>query len=805
MPDEETPKKSPTVLGGAGKIVTGAGGMAKAAAGALWGAGAGAGMKVTNWALDRGAEAVNSGMWIFLSVALYLSDIFYTRFDGIDWTLFVSRFTSMGVENVVRIFGNAVILVIMILYYIFNKPDMRDFVSFFILVEITYLILFFGNITEGFYHILFVFLLYIFLIRPLSVDKAQANYITALLLFLDFFGYGLLSHYTRNSLLANRLVLPIWFYYTLALTHEQKRNWFSSAIIVVVVVLNVVYVSTGLGMTQDLSASLSEQERAEGIAYWRTQVEKARELIKETYEGIVKGTQKKLEYASGGYYEGEVEKGEKEPLGVYMEDIKAADKQFYEDESVTIWATLRVMNLDEENPVEVRVNCTANKGTDKPVDGEVFPKGLFKIYSLEEEDLQCKFAPGELEKGYRKVSMAATFNFETMAYLKSYFIDQERLRSMRRDDIDVFSHFGITDVKPVARYTNGPVKIGIESKEPPIGLSAETDTMPLLGVTLGNQWEGAIKKINDLIVYIPASMELDLYSCDSAFERYPSKDIREETGEGHIAYRLSGSEASKQKYQNIKDYVSFRCRLIIKPEKIQEILGGVPFATKFFRVTADYQYSLEKTVSANVVRAPGFNVQLRPARATVKDNIKCIGTHDTKYITKVDYKFTEITESGERVIHQGQKPGGVQTKSFEVDLHKDRLKAEGISKGARIRCTMDATLYPESKESDSGIILIRNTPPEINVRFEEPTTIEKDLKCRGNVTDADGDLMRVDWEISNGHFDDGSCGMQDTGDVCEAIIPKRELSVGERITCRMTPTDGEHSGAEKSDTTVISK
>jgi hypothetical protein len=89
------------------------------------------------------------------------------------------------------------------------------------------------------------------------------------------------------------------------------------------------------------------------------------------------------------------------------------------------------------------------------------------------------------------------------------------------------------------------------------------------------------------------------------------------------------------------------------------------------------------------------------------------------------------------------------------------------------------------------------------VEIEKPVSVKKDFKCKGTVNDIDGDLMKVDWEITNGHFAEGTCGMKSNGDVCEVIITKDKLNVGERIKCKMTPSDGELAGVSKEATVAV--
>ncbi|MBW2979953.1 ABC transporter permease [Candidatus Woesearchaeota archaeon] len=757
--------------------------------------------------------SVAGGFWLFLAALLFVLDTGFfnlfpaTQFNVLDPMLFFRRAGYMGIVDLLL----APIVLTFVLIYTFTRlgrVSPKQIISKWFIAGFFWFILLYAGTLGSIIHLIFAVIFWLGVLIPIYGEDADR--ILLIFMAIDFFGASLiavlasLDSQAAFSMVENILFFPIWLLFVTFnpnIKMSPALKFLSVTFIVVILVFNgaarseIIY---GLVTGEAVRAPEGFRERLIG----------ARDGIR---EAISRATKAQLEYATGGYYEGEVEKAQKEPLGVYIEDIKPADKQFYEDESVTVWATLKVNNLDKDEPVGVDVSCLSDKGTDKKKDGVMLPESGFEIYTLEEEDLQCKFEPGDLEKGSRKVSIFADFNFKTMAYLKNYFMDEERLRSMRRDDVDVFKHFGISDTKPIAKYTPGPVRIGIESKAPPVGLSTEYDAKPLLGITLENegQWQGHIKKINDLIVCIPKSMELDLDTCDAAFVPYNEPDVEEECGEEHTAYKLEDHEKAKEKYKNIKEYVSFRCRLLIRPEKVPDVLGGVPFATKFFRVTADYDYQLEKSTVANVVRTPGFNAQLTPMRATVNDELTCVGTHDKKNIAKVKCKFVKIDESGDVLI---DPPGerevlATQTNSkrIEVDLPKGMLGLAGIKKDSKVRCIMEATLGDGTIESDSSTITIKNTPPTVKVNIQKPASDQQNLMCNGTVEDIDGDVINVDWEFTEGYFDSDTCKGLRSGQVCKTkAIPKEELSVGERIRCKMTPEDDEVRGATKEDYVVIS-
>ncbi len=556
-----------------------------------------------------------TNLFIFLSIVLYASDL-GTRFDGIDIDKFSSSFLSFDWQ---MILANGVVLVILISYYLINMShiDRRDFISFAILVELFSLIFFLGGFTFGVLHIIFAIFLYIFLIRPTAQDMPAANYTLFVLLAFDFFGYGLLDYFFPG-ILSNRLIIPVWFYYTLLLTNQTQKGYLTKAVIILVVLLNVAVFAYGINQTYNIGKPLTSEDYRTAITYGQTGLQGIKKMATGLWTQVTKGYTNMLNEATGGYYESEVEENEKEPLGVYLENIEPADSEYFEKEPVTIWATLKARTLDK--PVGIQVNCSA-----KEVQGKVTPQHNFTIQAIDEEDISCRF--DELDKGSNTITLSAKFNFETMAYLKSYFMHQEKLNALKRQNIDVFNEYGITDRDPISKCTNGPVNLGIGTKAPPIGILKEgegVNVMPKLGVTITNIWEGEITEIKRLIIQVPDSFVIEPGSCDREFVE---SNLVES---GFNIYELKNPHDNKLK--NITEHVTFNCRLQLRDPS--RLLGDTPLSIKYFRASADYIYSAKKTITLDIKETKfaegsymGADSEARPKKGCYgKDETTCRGT-----------------------------------------------------------------------------------------------------------------------------------------------------------------------------------
>jgi hypothetical protein len=326
---------------------------------------------------------------------------------------------------------------------------------------------------------------------------------------------------------------------------------------------------------------------------------------------------------SSEYYAGVVDENEEIKLGLYIDDVTPTRPEFFRDEKVNIFASLETRTL--EDSVDVEVSCYAGKKkkdgkNEHLIHGDVYPQDTFTIFDLQEEEIDCTFPETRLPPGTNKVTVGASYNFETIAYLKRFFVDRDALHAARREGIDLLSEYQVKERQSIARYTNGPVRIGIGPEEEVIGVSEDYLLKPRLGVTLdGNtQWSGHIKSIDEVILIIPEEMSLDFSSCtDPSFKSYTVEDCvaghtryrtrqddecngdavcleeicQEEIG-GHNAYSLDTSQ-NPRLYSDLESFVTFSCRMNI--DDIPALLGNTPLSPQFFYVKARYHYETEKT------------------------------------------------------------------------------------------------------------------------------------------------------------------------------------------------------------------
>jgi len=491
---------------------------------------------------------------------------------------------------------------------------------------------------------------------------------------------SLLNYAIVRDYLVNPELTMLWFYFAAFRSSGRTIiSWLAKlGIFLLFLSIIVSFIMTGLTDAEASTAVTADQIRiADSI--WKKTYDFSKLVATNADKVMRQGTgffRERYRFAAGDYYSGTVDENQYETLGVYLKDLKPADPEFYYTEPVNVWALIEAKTL--EDGLTVDLNCFYGK-EDSPYLGKVEPKQITAIYDEEQVDVDCRFDNSAgMQDGSNKVTVQATFNFETMAYLKTYFMDQDRIRSMSRQGIDPLEEYGIEDKKPVAKYTNGPVKIGMGTIDPPIGISATSSVKPRVSVTVTTNegWKGKIKQIEELTIMVPEPMTLDIgfctefeavdkeeykTTCAASYRNYKSKQFQDckdqftenseidtclqkhcdEELEGYNAYRLKVEE-NKEHYRDIgydnkdKLYKTFNCRALLGDAN--KLLGDVPISTKYYRAKARYKYEIEDTVNVNikdigeVITAPE------------------IGDIDVTTIPKIHSKFgTEITAACNKI------------------------------------------------------------------------------------------------------------------------------------------------------------
>ena len=442
-------------------------------------------------------------------------------------------------------------------------------------------------------------------------------------------------------LLLTPVPFPYWFMFGLSFRRDTKT--FSSVLYKILIFCFVIFfvmgftwsvvaseasadaIQKGLGRNTGTGVSSSKVTSA-GRNAWEATKTVARDAIQKITEApkqLQLEKEKALEYATGGYYQGQVEEKAEEELGVFIENIKSPQTSFFDDESGIVWATLRARTLSDETPMKVSLKCTiGEKDTDKFKEGEIIPSAYSSIdvSGYEQYDIGCEISKEKIKllgPGVHPVQFTAVFNFPTQAYLKTYFMDNNVKRSLQRENIDVFRHYGITDTYPIARFTNGPIKIGAETTNNlPIGITKSKDSrvIPRLGITIENQWNGKIKKIKSVNIMTPEGIKLS--NCPVIQPPLPE----DKDGVKYNDYSLNLNDGSLQEHtEDIDKYFSINC--IMDEIDYSLVLGTDSVATRYILIDVNYDYVLDKS----------FNIEIKKSRSTEEEQAEqAIIEHDVE-------------------------------------------------------------------------------------------------------------------------------------------------------------------------------
>lgn len=558
--------------------------------------------------------------WLLFLIAwgIWFLDILYTFFDGIN---VVNLYKSANGFSLILdilykgILINGIFWLILVAAYFIRKPEnIEEFISFLLLLASIFFVLSITGINNGvslsnlgaLIHILFL----IFAIRNGilvdSLGKSQANYTTIFLIFLDFFLFNIISAiFPINPLLVNRVFIPLLVIFVLIYSDRESFKWKNIFLFLIIAfyILNLLQTyNVSANMQKRLDQGQVEGAKAQALSGW------------DKFLGIFTGIKKQLNESnniiSGDYYTGQVEQAQTEKLGVFLEDIKASDQNFMINDSVEVWAKMKAYKLKDMNEtIKINVTCYAKKGNriiNGTIDNELGIVKTFSIDSYEEEFLSCKF-PGKSasntnnylsnESGYYTVTFNATFNFNTQSYLRTYYMEKERKRTLVSQGVNILSQYGITDTNPIAKYTNGPIMIGIETTSSlPIGVPTEyiTDTntydfSSYIGITLDNSWKGTIKDINWMKVTLPEGM--NFYKDCESFGPYIIENNRK-------SFFLTEEKIKKDSKNGIKFPKSYKCAILL--ENPINLLGTSPLSIKTFYVSTSYIYQISESTSVNV-------------------------------------------------------------------------------------------------------------------------------------------------------------------------------------------------------------
>jgi len=458
-----------------------------------------------------------------------------------------------------------------------------------------------------------------------SMGIALAAYLLPMII-MKYLGDGILDRNLFSIILAAFPVYVVWFCFIEPVT-PMLIKWQKALIFLwLTIAIFWVFTAAKAGSIQ-IVPFLQNNTEIDFLGAWANILKMFWEAVKGIWEALKKMFEQMVTGIRSGVstfknqtmgqldvYTGKVDSNAEEKLGVYLEQLKSSSTQYYNGDHadpINVWATLVARTLERE--IKINVGCWMAV-TKKGLDGKasdytipadiIYPYNQFAVYEEGEtqEDIDCLFTKETVKQqitdaGTFRAYMSATFNFETRAYIKSYFIDREKSLAMKRENIDPLKQFGINDKNPMAIYTNGPIMIGMDQKKVPFELNQENmdQNTFTLGITLKNKWDGEIIKINRVRVIMPKEITIVDNMCSGIMFKEGSCTGMDLDCDDifHNFYEMDEAVAG-----SISKEKTFRCPLRV--EDPTSLLGDMPIATKYFKVAADYEYRFNKSTSIRV-------------------------------------------------------------------------------------------------------------------------------------------------------------------------------------------------------------
>ncbi len=658
---------------GSAKIGAGAGLMTGLAVGGARGFGKGHGF-VKN--------KISEKDWFILlfPIILVAMDFIFNQ-NGIELNSFFGWGGNVLFAAIISIVSSAPYWASVLIYWVFRRPQSTvEWIYPFAFFLMGLLTLAFGNGNPWIlYHSLFALFTFVYLLEGFNQDVqiSRSHWIFLVIMFMDIFGLAtitklfpdVLGNIVIPEFFLNRLLFPLWFFFYLSMV---KKGAVKNTIFVGLILL---YTGLGLSNLDIVDAAFAQTNLDAQKKEFTTGTVKA---ITNWRDYATQWLTGRINYAITG----KVEENQFEPIGVYLENVQAADQKYYLDEDVIVWGTVKARTLDD--PINIKVGCFVEMDKKKLPANDVDPKKKFSVFTLEEQDFACTFngtrngVASKLKEGTNTVKAFADFNFETLSYLKVYFIDKERQRAMTREGLDIFEEFDITDRNPVAVYTNGPAKIEMGTTNPIVGVSESYPAEPSLGIDISNRegWQGKITKLKELVIFLPDGIDFDKQaSCNKEFTNYKLNNIPAGTCE---------PPSCKTCVQSCENIVQKECLEVCEGDLItsgecDKICKEYPSGDRCSKCTD----SVKKLNACNEI---AINDKTKckdtPLAKTCIDCKKGVGINNYNFCTDVcEENFDRCTKSCNFFFEEGaQKYNGYSLKPDEYKGEKD------FEKGIQLRC-----------------------------------------------------------------------------------------------------------------------
>ncbi|MEM4263392.1 MAG: hypothetical protein QW666_00670 [Candidatus Woesearchaeota archaeon] len=311
---------------------------------------------------------------------------------------------------------------------------------------------------------------------------------------------------------------------------------------------------------------------------------------------IKRDIEKTIRTASGDYYTGTVDQSAEKITGVYVQDLKAVQAEFFEGRPVTVRGKIKAATIAQ--PINIHLSCVAEPGSIKAKSIE--PDQDITVVGSIEKPIACIFEG--LSAKYYTIKLTADFNFATRAYQKTYFMDNKILNEYLIRNEDPLE--GFPDKKPTTKHSPGPLMIGMTESFPtqPTGIT-QGKSGPIIGITIDNLWSGKIKEVKELVIYTPKGLEIkDINGV--APERIRCADLHKEEQVGCDTGLENIYRVPKEYMQKLSKTTVHTYDVHTNVTDSGALLGNAPISVRNIKVTAEYDYTYTLELGVSVKSTP---------------------------------------------------------------------------------------------------------------------------------------------------------------------------------------------------------
>lgn len=391
-------------------------------------------------------------------------------------------------------------------------------------------------------------------------------------------------------------LLPVWpLFFALRWSADSHRVRFWLKIYFIIVVLGIVFFFMA-DVWQAASSRLSNQVTPGGDTgdrlggFW----DGVKESVGRTWGGFFNLYNSTLNPQA--YYQGRVEQNARGDLGIEITELRPLDPEFANDAEVIVYGTVYAKSfIEDRESVQIIPTCLIER--DVAPEAAVNPIVLDVVFGTA-GIFDCTFPP--MPRGSYQVIAKATFPFQTWGYITYTFVDDERVRNLARQGLDVREEL---DILPEAEaiFTSGPVKIGMGGTPQPIRVDPENPPHYVpdgtrLGITLDQSWGGGIlQRVDRIELKVPEPFEIhDCDRCKNNPDACSSEPDPIEPAYTNYVFR-------NIEFGPFMTFMGVTCELgITGSDAARRLVSEADKVQRSFVGTAYYEYTVDKTAMVRV-------------------------------------------------------------------------------------------------------------------------------------------------------------------------------------------------------------